>query len=90
MEKNFNSSENGHSTLFEFEKAILQKKTEENTKQTRLPEFFKFNITLEWFILFKCTLCEKVFNWFIHIQSFFLYAFVQNIDISPYLSPFKD
>ena len=63
-------SENGHSSLFEFEKALFTKKTEENTKQTRLPEFFKFNITLEWFIPFRCTICEKVFNWFMHIQSF--------------------
>ena len=64
-------SENGHSLLFEFEKALLQKKTEENTKQTRLPEFFKFNITLEWFIPFKCTICEKVFNWFHPLKTRF-------------------
>ena len=50
---------------------LCGKKTEENTKQTRLPEFFKFNITLEWFIPFKCTICEKVFNWFHPLKTRF-------------------
>ena len=66
-------SENGHSLLFEFEKALLQKK---NLKKTQSkPEFqnffFKFNITLEWFIPFKCTICEKVFNWFHPLKTRF-------------------
>ena len=52
-------------------KPFYKKKTEENTKQTRLPEFFKFNITLEWFIPFKCTICEKVFNWFHPLKTRF-------------------
>ena len=41
------SSETGYSSFYEYERALLQIKSEENTKQTRLPEFFKFNITLK-------------------------------------------
>ena len=62
--------EYGYSSFYEYERALLQIKSEENTKQTRLPEFFKFKIKVivqkihialvhEGKKPFQCAICAK-------------------------------
>ena len=40
-------SESGYNALHEFERILIQNKTEANSTQSRLPNFFKLNLTLK-------------------------------------------